>query len=82
MYSIILENGKRISGNTWKEVVRNLKNSTYFFTRQSIEEYMAGVADRVQELRQEQIQYTDAESFIHELERVEIIRVVKMRRMK
>jgi hypothetical protein len=75
MRIIVLKNGKKITGNTWEEVVQNLKNSTLFFTEQSIEEYMAGVAERA-EIREQQMHYTGPESFLQELCRIGVIRMM------
>lgn len=73
MPTIILKNGKRISGKTWEEVVENLKNSTYSFAGQSVEEYMKGTAERVWILKREGINYTDAESFLKELFKLDVL---------
>lgn len=75
MRIIVLKNGEKITGNTWEEVVQNLKNSTLFFTEQSVEEYMAGVAERA-EIRGQRMHYTGPESFLQELCRIEVIKMM------
>lgn len=77
---IKLGNGKKIHGQDWKEVLKNLKESTWF--DQTIKEYMAGVAERAQTFSGSRIEYSDAETFLKELERIGIIRIVQLRRTK
>jgi hypothetical protein len=77
MPAIILKNGKRISGRTWEEVVKNLKNTANFLAEQSVEEYMKGTAERVWIFRQGRINYTDAESFLKGLYQLGILQRVE-----
>ena len=77
MMFIQLKNGKRIYGKDWEEVLLNLKGSTYF--KQTLEEYMAGVAERAQIFSGDKIHYKDAKTFLKELERIGII-TIGMRR--
>jgi hypothetical protein len=71
---ITLNNGKKISGETWEEIVENLKNGTQFIEL-SAEDYMRGTARRVIISGFGEMNYQDAESFIKELERLEIITI-------
>lgn len=70
---ITLRNGKKIYGQTWKELLKNLKNSTYY--KQTMDEYMAGVAARAQTMDGSKLQYTDEETFLKELERIKAITI-------
>lgn len=74
---IVLNNGKKISGGNWKELLENLKNSTFFYGGQSAEEYMAEAAARLKTLNGREIHYDSIESFLKELEKVKIIEIVR-----
>lgn len=74
---IVLNNGKKISGENWKELLENLKNSTFFYGEQSTEEYMAEAATRLKTLNGKEIQYDSIESFLKELEKVKILEIVR-----
>ena len=74
---IVLNNGKKISGKNWKELLENLKNSTFFYGEQSIEEYMTEAATRLRTLNGKEIQYDSIESFLKELEKVKILEIVR-----
>ncbi len=70
---MILKNGKKIYGETWEELLLNLKRSTYF--KQTVDEYMAGVAERAKVFDGSELQYEDAESFLKELGRIGIVSI-------
>lgn len=71
---ITLNNGKKISGETWEEIVRNLKNTSQFIGQEA-EEYMWETARRVIISGFGVMNYQDAESFIRELGRLKIITI-------
>ncbi len=77
---ILLNNGKRIYGKCYNELVKNLKDSTWF--DQTVEEYMKQTAERARIFTGNDIRYEDAETFLKELERLEIISIVRLRRTK
>lgn len=79
---IVLKNGKRIYGRSWDELVLNLKHSTYF--KQTVDEYMKGVAERAKIFDRSEIQYNNSETFLRELERIGIVSLdtSKIRRIK
>ena len=69
---ITLENGKKIQGKNWEDLLLNLKNPTQY-GGQSMEEYMAGAAERIRTLHEKAIQYNDPKSFFEELKSLGII---------
>lgn len=69
---ITLENGKKVQGKNWQDLLLNLKNPTQF-DGQDIEEYMAGAAERIRILHEKSIKYNDPKSFFEELQRMGII---------
>lgn len=71
---ITLNNGKKISGETWEEIVENLKNTSQFIGQEA-EEYMRGTARRVIISGFGEMNYQGAESFIKELERLKFITI-------
>jgi len=68
-----LSSGKKLSGDTWKELLTALRDDTYF--DQSIGDYMTGVGLRIEVLYNQEISYQDEESFLRELERLGIIEI-------
>ena len=69
---ITLENGKKIQGENWEDLLLNLKNPTQY-GEQSAEEYMAGAAERIKILHEKSIKYNNPKSFFEELRTLGII---------
>lgn len=70
--TITLENGKKIQGENWEDLLLNLKNPTQY-REQSMEEYMAGAAERIRILHEKSIKYNNPKSFFEELRALGII---------
>ncbi|WP_042316253.1 hypothetical protein [Desulfofarcimen acetoxidans] len=69
--------GLVLEGKTYEELVRKLR-STSFKPGKDVKEYMKDTQRRVQFQTGKEISYTDYESFILELVRVEIITNLKI----
>ena len=71
---IILGNGKSITGESWEEVLTNLKNSTMYFADQSLEEYMDGLRRRVWVSHGKWLRLNGAESVLRQLSSLGILK--------
>jgi hypothetical protein len=66
-------NGKIFTAETWEDLLKTLKDSTWFTCNEI--EYMAGVNKRIMVLCGKEIEYSDAETFLKELARLNILEI-------
>ncbi|BAF60377.1 hypothetical protein PTH_2196 [Pelotomaculum thermopropionicum SI] len=72
MLTVTFIDGLRLEGETYDDIVNQLYNSS-FSEEDTVEEFMQGVGRRAQIQTGQAINFTDCESFIKELKRVNIV---------
>jgi len=78
---VICEDGAKFEGNSYEEIVKAMAQVAWMNEGEDTKDYMAQVAKRCRVYNPKHcIDYSDAQTFLEELQRVGVVTIIKERR--